>query len=162
MIPAIHSTRLAVSPFISALMIGIPPATDASKPMGRVSASSKSALPSSAMSALFAVMTGVRSASAVLMTSAAVSTPPISSTTTSTSLPERERRSVSKLARPMFTPGFGVRLATRTSSSRRPARAANASASSTRIFATELPTVPSPASPILRGGSSSADFPSDT
>ena len=59
MIPAIHSMRLAVRPSRSALMMGMPPATAASKATTtpRSRAAAKISLPCTASSALLAVTT---------------------------------------------------------------------------------------------------------
>ena len=85
MIPAIHSIRFAVSPSRSALMIGMPPATAASKatmtPFSRAAA--KISLPCTASSALFAVTTCLPAAIASMTNVRAMPYPPINSTTMS-------------------------------------------------------------------------------
>src|ERR1035441_3286990 len=87
MIPAIHSMRLAVSPSRSALMMGMPPATAASKatttPFSRAAA--KISVPWIASRALLAVTTCLPAAIASRTSALATPVPPISSTTTSIS-----------------------------------------------------------------------------
>src|SRR5450755_2971533 len=87
MIPAIHSIRFAVRPSRSALTIGIPPATAASKatttPLSRAAA--KISVPCTASSALFAVTTCLPAAIASRTSAFATPVPPISSTMTSIS-----------------------------------------------------------------------------
>ncbi len=85
MIPAIHSMRLAVRPSRIALMIGMPPATAASKatitPLA--CAAAKISLPCFASSALLAVTTCLPCPMAAITSSRARVSPPISSTTMS-------------------------------------------------------------------------------
>jgi hypothetical protein len=85
MMPATHSMRLAVSPSRSALMIGMPPATAASKATvtPRLRAASKISLPCTASSALLAVTTCLPASIACITKVRAMPVPPISSTTMS-------------------------------------------------------------------------------
>ena len=87
MMPWIERMRLATRPSRSARMIGMPPATLASKSRCRwcLSAVWKSSAPRSASSALFAVMTCLPFCSACWISSKASVVPPISSTMTSRS-----------------------------------------------------------------------------
>ena len=85
MMPATHSMRLAVRPSRSALMIGMPPATAASKATitPRSRAAAKISLPCTASRALLAVTTCLPSAIASSTSVRAMPVPPISSTTIS-------------------------------------------------------------------------------
>ena len=85
--PWMERMRLATRPSRSARMIGMPPATLASKRRWRwcLSAVWKSSAPRSASSALLAVMTCLPLCSASLMSSNASVVPPMSSTMTSRS-----------------------------------------------------------------------------
>ena len=87
MMPAIHSMRLAVSPSRKALIIGMPPATAASKAtMTPIFwAAAKISLPCIARSALLAVTTCLPFSMALSISSLATLEPPMSSTTMSTS-----------------------------------------------------------------------------
>ena len=87
MMPAIHSMRFAVSPSRSALMIGTPPATAASKATITFlrCAAAKISLPCFASSALFAVTTCLPFSMAFSTRSLVVVSPPINSQTMSIS-----------------------------------------------------------------------------
>ena len=91
------------------------------------------------------------SASALSTSVFATLSPPINSTTTSTSRAFNVPRSVSKAASPKSMWGFGVRLATRTKSMGRPARLAMVARLLASSSATAAPTVPRPAMPTRRG-----------
>ena len=151
--PAKASMRLAARPLRTASMMGMPPATDPSKPNDRPRswALAKSVSPQAASSALLAVTTCWPAAMAFCTSVFAVPSPPINSTSTSTSLLASERSSVSNSAPSRGMSGLGVRLAARTSSIGRPARAAMASRFSIKSLATLPPTVPSPARPTRSG-----------
>ena len=151
--PARASTRLAARPVRSASTMGMPPATEPSKPNDRPRsrALAKSASPQEASSALLAVTTCWPAAMAFCTSVFAAPSPPISSNSTSTSLLASERSSVSNSAPPSAMFGFGVRLATRVNSTGRPARSAMASRFSIKSLATLAPTVPRPARPTRRG-----------
>ena len=83
--PATHSMRLAVRPSRRALMIGMPPATAASKPIITpfLCAAAKISLPCTASKALLAVTTCLPAAMASSTSVLATPVPPISSTTMS-------------------------------------------------------------------------------
>ena len=86
-IPANHSTLFATKPSLRALITGVPPATEASKPICTLFclASLNISSPSTAKRALLAVTTCFPFLMAVLTSSPAKSVPPINSTNISTS-----------------------------------------------------------------------------
>jgi hypothetical protein len=133
-----------------ARMIGMPPATAASKQTTRPArrAASNSSNPCAASSALFAVTTCLPAASAASTTSFATVVPPISSTTMCTAgSVTAVRQSVPTAAPGTATSRGFVRSRTtrwRRTRERPPARAVMRSACSVRIRATPVPTVPQP------------------
>ena len=158
MMPASHSIRLAVRPSRSALMIGMPPATAASKATMTLCslAAAKISLPWTASSALLAVTTCLPWAIASSTRSRAMPVPPISSHD-DVDRPDRARSrdgssltgtpSPTMLARP--APRRGRRCARPRCRARRGAGSPRDWRSSTS--ATPLPTVPKPSRPTRIG-----------
>src|SRR5688500_16525150 len=156
MMPAIHSMRLADRPSRSALMIGTPPATAASKATITpfFCAAEKMRLPCVASSALLAVTTCLPCAIASSTRSLAMRVRPISSTTMSTS---GERATAKALETTFAFPptmdfAFLVCLsATCVIAIARPARRRISPALRLRTSQVPPPTVPMPSRPTLMG-----------
>ena len=135
-----------------ALMIGMPPPTEASNPSGApcASPSENSASPCLASTSLLAVITGLPSSSARAINPRAGSSPPINSTTISTSTSSTSAiRSLEKATDAGMRSGFLVRLAMRVIVKERPARAASRVASWVNNSIRPEATVPRPQMPIL-------------
>ena len=154
MMPASMSIRLAASPSRSALTMGMPPATAASKatitPCSRAFA--KISLPYTASSALLAVTTCLPFAMAASTTSRATVVPPITSTSTSMagSLTMSKGSSLMAMSGPtILRTASRPRDTTRVTRIRQPERRLISSALFFRTSNTPLPTVPSPSSPTL-------------
>src|SRR5690606_13010268 len=159
MMPASHSIRLAVSPSRMALMMGMPPATAASKATITpcAEAAAKISLPCLASNALFAVTTCLPCAMASSTSSRASVSPPISSTTISTSGSRTSACASLSTATPSPTRARALatsRTATRLTSMRLPARRAISSALRDSTVQVPPPTTPRPSKPILMGCSS--------
>src|SRR6266571_5268075 len=152
--PKTLSTRLAVSPSLTARINGMPPATAASKASAtpRRLASSHSSWPWWASSALFAVTTCLPAASALRMKVRAGSRPPISSTTTGIEGSPSTRLASAVIGSALrSSPSRGrVRSVSATAASvrRQPARSSRFSRRFWRILTMPAPTVPSPSRPI--------------
>src|SRR5687767_1446785 len=158
MMPAIHSMLFAVKPSRSALMIGIPPATDASNPTitPLACAAAKMSVPWLASSALFAVTMCLPLAIASSTSDRAGSMPPMSSHTMSTS----GCRTTTAGSFVRFTPATprvpsrarsSVRVAIQLIAIGRPARRWISSWLRRRTSHVPLPTVPNPRRPTLMG-----------
>jgi hypothetical protein len=154
--PAIHSMRLALRPSRSALMIGTPPATAASKATITpfFCAAAKMRLPCVASSALFAVTTCLPLAIASSTRSFATRVPPMSSTTMSTS----GERATAKASATTFAFPWVIFFARETALSAtcvmriaRPARRRISPALRLRTSQVPPPTVPMPSNPTLIG-----------
>jgi hypothetical protein len=135
---------------------GIPPATAASKRRSTpaVAAASNSSAPQLASSSLLAVTTGLPAFNAERIRVRAGSTPPITSTTMSTSgLDATEAASVVNLPVSIGTSRSRdwLRTAIDATDRFRPVRAAMRSASSTRRWHSAPPTLPQPSSPTRSG-----------
>src|SRR4051812_24819210 len=156
MMPAIHSMRFAARPSRSALMIGMPPATEPSNATITpfFCAAAKISLPCVARSALFAVTTCLPRRMASSTRSLATVVPPISSTTISTSLP-RTSANASSMTRAFLPTSFlALSIALSATTVMRIARPARRWISSALRFSTSQvppPTVPMPNSPTLIG-----------
>src|ERR1041384_2066726 len=156
MMPAIHSIRFSARPSRSALMMGMPPPTEASKatitPL--FWAAAKISLPWVASSALLAVTTCLPCAIASSTSCFPTVYPPISSTTISTSL-ERATSNASGVtsARPptIFFACSSALSATTEMRMARPARRWISSALRGSTSPVPRPTVPMPSSPTLMG-----------
>ena len=135
---------LALSPSLKALMIGMPPATLASKPNGVFLAKFCKAYLWYAKSALFAVTTAFLRFKISLTTLKGSSTPPISSTKTSISSRFMTLfiSSVKGMPASLFLFKFLTTPMTGTISS--PHLAAISFLFFSKIFATDSPTVPTP------------------
>src|SRR5574341_1939430 len=156
MMPAIHSMRFADRPSRSALMIGTPPATAASKATITpfFCAAAKISLPCMARSALLAVTTCLPCAIASSTRSLATVVPPISSTTISTSLPRTTLKASSTTFALVFTTDWAFfRSLSATTAIRiaRPARRWISSALRLSTSQVPPPTMPMPSSPTLMG-----------
>src|SRR5688572_12820290 len=158
MMPAIHSMLFAVKPSRSALMIGIPPATDASNPTitPLACAAAKMSVPWLASSALFAVTMCLPLAIASSTSDRAGSMPPMSSHTMSTSgcritTPGSLVRFTPATPRVPSRARSSVRVAIQVIAIGRPARRWISSWLRRRTSHVPLPTVPNPRRPTLIG-----------
>src|SRR5262245_3367987 len=156
MMPAIHSMRLAARPSRTALMIGMPPATEASKPTitPAFCAALKIWLPCLASSALLAVTTCLPFAIASSTSCFATVYPPISSTTMSMSgaLTTSNASAWILAFPPVSFLAFATALsATRAMRIARPARRLISLALRLRTSQVPPPTVPIPSRPTLIG-----------
>ena len=149
------STRLIGSPrklSRSGRIRGMPPHTAASnnKSMPDLSAAANNSAPCVAISALFAVTTGLPEASAFKIKARASSMPPINSTTKSTvgSLTTKSASCVSTSAANEPACAAVFRTATRAISNRTPLRAAMVSDCCFTSFTKAAPTVPCPITPM--------------
>src|SRR5688500_1711341 len=156
MIPAIHSMRFADRPSRIALMIGMPPATEASKatitPLA--CALAKISVPCLARSALLAVTTCLPASSAFSTSSSALVSPPISSTTMSMSgrvTIDSAEGAISIPSSETLRSFFGSRAAATLMTISRPARRAISSRLRRSTSIVPLPTVPRPRSPTCIG-----------
>src|SRR4051794_32733193 len=153
-----RDTRLPARLSRSVLMIGMPPATAASKASATPASSARRARrsPCFAISALLAVTTCLPRASAVSTTSSATpSAPPISSTTApisgsaaiaaASSYQRTADRSTPRSRR-------RSRAETATTTIRRPARNPTGSACRSRSWTVAAPTAANPATGVFRGG----------
>ncbi len=156
MIPAIHSMRFALSPSRIALMIGMPPATDASNatmtPL--LWACEKISVPCFARSALLAVTTCLRLSIALRTSARASVSPPMSSTTMSMS----GRATISPAVAASSIPSsetercfFKSRAPATLMTMSRPARREISSRLRRRTSIVPLPTVPRPRRPTWMG-----------
>ena len=152
MIPASHSMRLADNPSRIALMIGMPPATAASKatvtPFSLAAA--KISLPNSAINALLAVTTCLPLAMAFNINSLATVVPPINSTRISISgFSATAKISRDTLTSPRSQSGLSRRAPTWLMIIWQPARALISLVLRLSTLTVPLPTVPKPHMPIF-------------
>ncbi len=152
MIPAIDRIRSAANPSRKLRTIGMPPATAASNPICTpfASAAWNSSVPWDASNALLAVTTCFFAAIASSTKDLAGSMPPISSIRTRISGSSRmssTRVEVSTFSRETPRSRSRSRSAIRFSLTCLPDLLSSQAASSRRILATPVPTVPNPASP---------------
>ncbi|GIX25320.1 MAG: hypothetical protein KatS3mg122_2551 [Caldimonas sp.] len=152
MMPAIHWMRLAVRPSRKALMMGMPPATAASKAtMTPLSlAAAKISVPCTANSALLAVTTCLPAAMALSTSSRARVVPPINSTTMSTcgSVATASRSSLIVRSAPRAARALaGLRAPTRVTTMPRPARRWISAWLRANTLTTPVATTPAPSRP---------------